>query len=319
MGKGRISSIKHDVTTLSGKSMATSLAAKGRTRYPGTGYTLMPHRETTGKWRTGLDPEASYIRDIKDPEERGAEKKRVADKLARLQELTGFDLSPSSNFWDYTKYTDSDRAHVQPYKLLDGDNLFDFTNSFGEITFSWLSVHPRVASSMEAYQNGDYASDTQFYVYDEEIENDRSYSKKQVINKAVVKLDGMSPENRKKVARLLGLPVTDFTKESQVYNLLDGIIKQTEFKEGQFKGLSTVNMFLQFAGMQQGKLDVKDTVKQSLMMNVYRKKETGKIYEGDTEISNSEEELITRLMDDDNQDELIALGSKLKAKKLAST
>lgn len=318
MAKGRISSIKHDVTALSGKSMQTSLAAKGRTRYPGTGYILMPHRETSGKYRTGLDPDSPRITAIRDKDEREAERERIIKNRKRLEEKTGLDLNPSSSYWDYSKYTDSDQNHVQPFKLVDGDNWFDFTNPHREITFYWLSVHPRVASSMEAYQNGEYPSDTQFYVYDEQVEDDRAYSKKQKINQATVKMDAMSPENRKKVARLLALPVTDYTKESTVYRLIDDLLKQTEFKEGQYKGLNTVNLFLQFAEMKQNRLDVKDTVKQALNLNIYRRKETGKIYEGDVEISNSEEELVTRLTDDDNQDELIAIDSKLKAKKLVS-
>lgn len=318
MSKGKISSIKHDVTTLSGKTMATSLAAKGRTRYPGTGVTMMPYKENSGKWRTGLDPDSPQLDNIRNLEERKAEKARIAATLARLQEATGLDLRPTSSYWDYSKYSDTDRNHVQPYKLVDGDNLFDFTSPHREITFYWLSAHPRVASSMQAYQNGEYPSDTQFYVFDEDVENDRSYVKKQVVNKAIVKLDTMSPENRKKVARLLGLPVTDYTKESSVYNLIDTILKQVEFKDGQFKGLNTVDMFLQFAEMKQVRLDVKDVVKQAIMLNIYRKKETGKIYEGDVEISNSEEELVNKLMSDDNQDELLAIESKLKSKKLQS-
>lgn len=318
MSKGRISSIKHNVTSLSGKSMATSLAAKGRTRFPGTGYILMPHRETSGEYRTGLNPESPRIRAILNDAERNNEKERITKTKERLEKATGLDLSPSSSYWDYTKYSNTDQRHVQPYKLVDGDNLFDFTNPHREITFYWLSVHPRVASSMEAYQSGEYPSDTQFYVYDEDREDDRSYSKKQIINRAVIVLDKLSPDNRKKVARLLDLPVTEYTKESTVYNLLDNIIKQNEFKEGQFKGLNTVNLFLQFAEMKQERLDVKDIVKQSIDFNVYRKKATGKIYSGDVEVSNSEEELVNKLMDDDNQDELIALDSKVKAKK-AST
>lgn len=318
MSKGRISSIKHDVTTLSGKSMATSLAARGRTRFPGTGYILMPHRETSGKYRTGLDPDSSRIENIRDAEEKKNEKERITKIVKRLEEATGLDLSPTSSYWDYSKYSDSDRNHVQPYKLVDGDNLFDFTNPHREITFYWLSVHPRVASSLEAYQAGEYPSDTQFYVYDEDVEDDRNYSKKQIINRAVIILDRLSPDNRKKVARLLDLPVTEYTKESTVYNLLDTIIKQNEFKEGQFKGLNTVNLFLQFAEMKQERLDVKDIVKQALDYNVYRRKATGKIYAGDVEVSNSEEELVNKLMNDDNQDELIALDSKVRAKKAAT-
>lgn len=318
MSIGRISSIKREIGETKVKTMTTSLAARNKTRFPGAGVTLMPSRETSGSWRTGLDSNSSRIENIRDSEEKKAEKERIKKNLDRLQKATGQDLSPTSSFWDYSKFDDKDRNHVQPHKLIDGDNLFDFKNPYAEITFHWLSEHPRIASSLEAYQNGEYPSDTQFYVYNEQVENDRSYHKKQIVNRAIVKLDGMSPENRKKVARLLALPVTDYTPESQVYNLLDTTLKQTEFKEGLYKGLSTVTMFLQFAEMKQNRLDVKDAVKQSIQMNIYRRKESGKIYEGDMEVSGSEEELVTRLTDDDFQDQLLALEMKLKAKKAVS-
>ena len=38
----------------------------------------------------------------------------------------------------------------------------------------------------------------------------------------------MTPEKKKKVARLLGLPVTDDTKEEVVYNKVDNMLKQSE-------------------------------------------------------------------------------------------
>jgi len=265
-----------------------------------------------------MDPDSSSIANIRDPHEKQAAKNKAAERLDRLQGATGLILTPGSSFWDYAKYSDRDRNHVQPFKLIDGDNLFDFKNPYGEITFCWLSVHPRVASSLEAYQNGEYPSDTQFYVFDEEVENDRMYHKKMTVNKATVRLDSMSPDNRKKVARLMALPVTEYTKETQVYNLIDSALKQTEFKDGKYKGLNSINLFLQFAEMKQGKLDVKDTVMQALDMNIYRRKDSGRIYEGDVEVAPSEEELLVKLMSDDNQDELLALESKLKARKLVS-
>jgi hypothetical protein len=39
-----------------------------------------------------------------------------------------------------------DQTHVQSVKLLDGD-FFDLSTPFQEIAFSWLRVHPTIASS----------------------------------------------------------------------------------------------------------------------------------------------------------------------------
>ena len=208
--------------------------------------------------------------------------------------------------------------HVQSWKLMDGDNLFDLSIPYQELAFSWLRVHPTIASSYQAWERGEYPADTQFYVVDDEIENAVLFKKKDLINKAIVKFVSMGPEKRKKVARLLGLPVTDDTKEEVVYNLVDNILKQSEFKSGKFQGLSTVEVFTRFADMKENLLHVKDLVKQAIAHSIYRVKPTGKVYEGDYEVAADEEDLVKFLIDDENQDALLTLEGKLKGKKLAS-
>jgi len=124
--------------------------------------------------------------------------------------------------------------------------------------------------------------------------------------------------SKKKVARLLGLPVTDETKEEVVYNQVDNVLKQSEMKTGNFKGLNPVEVFNRFADMKENLLHIKDLVKQAIQHSIYRVKPNGRIYEGEFEIAKEEEELIKFLADEDNQDELLTLEGKLKTKKLAS-
>jgi hypothetical protein len=208
--------------------------------------------------------------------------------------------------------------HVQPVKLVDGDNYFDLSVPLQELAFAWLRVHPTIASSYQAWERGEFPADTQFYVADEDIENAVMFKKKQLINKAIVKFDSMTPDKKKKVARLLGLPVTDDSKEEMVYNLVDNMLKQTEFKNGKFQGLNPVEVFNRFADMKENLLHIKDLVKQALTHSVYRLKPNGKVYEGEFEVAKDEDDLVKFLADDDNQDELITLEQKLKTKKLAS-
>ncbi len=187
-----------------------------------------------------------------------------------------------------------------------------------EIAFAWLRVHPTIASSYQAWERGEFPADTQFYVVNDDIENAIVYKKKQLINKAIIKFDSMSPEKKKKVARLLGLPVTDDTKEEVVYNKVDNMLKQSEMKSGTFKGLSPVEVFTRFADMQDNLLHIKDLVKQAIQHSIYRAKPNGRIYEGEYEIAKEEEDLIKFLADEDTQEDLLLLESKLKGKKLAS-
>ena len=321
MGKlGKISTLKKDYNNSQLQTMQGGLAAKGLTRIPGAGVFKYPYKELDGKYRTGLDPDASYIKRIQDPTERELEKERVTKLRQKLEsELGDIDLGPRSSFWNYgLSVSNDDNLHVQPVKLMDGDNIFDLSNPLQELQFSWLRVHPTIASSYQAWERGDYPADTQFYVADDEIENAVLFKKKQLINKAIVKFDSMSPEKKKKVARLLGLPVTDNTTEESVYNQVDNLLKQTEFKNGKFSGLDPVKVFNQFADMKENLLNIKDLVKQALHHSIYRMKPNGKIYEGEFEVAMDEDELIKMLADDDNQDMLLTLEGKLKSKKIAA-
>jgi len=321
MGKsGKISTIKKEYNNSQLQTMQGGLSLKGLTRIPGTGVFKYPYKELDGQYRTGLDPTAAYIRRISDSLEKEMEIERVTRLKEKLQTALGdVDLSPRSSFWNYGLSTStSDVLHVQPVKLLDGDNFFDLNIAFQEIAFSWLRVHPTIASSYQAWERGEYPAETQFYVADDEIENAVLFKKKQMINKAIVKFDSMTPERKRKVARLLGLPVTDDTKEEAVYNLVDNVLKQTEFKNGKYQGLNPVEVFTRFADMKDNLLHIKDLVKQSLLHSIYRSKPNGKIYEGEFEIAKDEDDLIKLLVDDDNQDLLLILESKLKTKKLAA-
>ena len=321
MGKiGKISTLKKEYNNSQLQTMQGGLATKGLTRIPGTGVFKYPYKELDGQYRTGLDANAGYIRRISDPLEREMEVERVTALKAKLETALGdVNLGPRSSFWNYGMSTSTeDVLHVQAVKLTDGDNYYDLSNPFQELAFAWLRVHPTIASSYQAWERGDYPADIQFYVADDEIENAILFKKKQLINKAISKFDAMTPDKKKKVARLLGLPISDDSKEEVVYNLVDNVLKETEFKGGKFQGLSTVEVFNRFADMKENLLHIRDLVKQAVTHSVYRVKPNGRIYEGDYEIAVDEDGLIKFLADDDNQDELLTLEGKLKTKKLAS-
>jgi hypothetical protein len=315
---GKISAIKREFNTQV-KTMQSELMNKGLTRIPGTGVFKFPYKEVTGKYRTGLDHEAAYIKRIQDSVAQEIEIKRVKDLCTKLSGLLNQDLSPTSKFWNYTlSSSPDDPLHVQPAKLVDGDNIFDFSDPWKELTFAWLRVHPTIASSFQAWQRGEFPADTQFFVVDEELETNVTYKKKQSINKAIVKLDDMTPTKRIKIARVMGLPVSEESKEEFVYNTLDTQLKQAEFKSGKFQGLSPVQVFDKFADMDDKILEIRDTIKQAITHSVYRIKPTGKIYEGEVEVAKDEDDLIKYLADDDHQEDLIILGQKIKGKKIAA-
>ena len=317
---GKISVIKRDFSSSGLQTMQSELSRNNMSRIPGTGVFKYPYKELDGKYRTGLDPKAAYISRIIDPLERKLESERIDKVLKRVKESFGdIDLGPRAPFWNHSlSKSPQDTTHVQPVKLLDGDNYFDLTNIYQEIAFSWLRVHPTIASSYQAWERGEYPADTQYYVADEEIEQAIIYRKKQLINKAITKFDTMTPEKKKKVARLLGLPVTDDSMENVVYNLVDNLLKQNEFTSGKYQGLNTIEVFTRFADMKDNLLHTRDLVKQAIAHSIYRVKPSGSIYEGEFEIAKDEDLLIEFLIDENNQDELLTLQGKLKSKKLTA-
>jgi hypothetical protein len=300
--------------------MDSNLAQRGMSRIPGTGVFKYPYKELDGKYRTGLDPDAGYIKRIQDPTEKELEIERVTALRDKLQaDLGDIDLGPRAKFWNYGLSTGTDDSlHVKPVKLMDGDNFYDLSQAFQELSFAWLRVHPTIASSHQAWERGEFPADTQFYVVNDDIENTIVYKKKQLINKAIIKFDSMSPEKKRKVARLLGLPITNETKEEVVYNQVDSMLKESEVKSGSFKGLNPVEVFSRFADMKESLLHIKDLVKQAITHSIYRVKPSGRVYEGELEIATDEDELVKFLADEDNQDELLTLEGKLKSKKLAA-
>lgn len=316
MGKtGKISSIKKEYNRNNG-SLEASLSLHGYSRFPGTGVRFVPYKEPNGAYRTGLDVNATYLNKMKKthPENWKLEVDRITALKRDLEERSGMSLDPKSDY--YTQiYNDRVPIKAEIVRLKEGDNIFDLDDVFKAITYAWLRVHPLIASSYGAYERGEYPSNTQFYVNDEDIEEEIKYKRKTLINKAVGTLDNLSLDKRKKVARLLGLPVSESSKETFVYNLLDTFIKSQDIKTGDYKGANPVDLFLKFAEMDDKIVSTKDLVEQAIKHSIYRITKGGRITEGGQEIAKSKDELVSDLMDDKFQDDLLALQEKLKMKK----
>lgn len=299
------------------------LSKNGYQRFPGTTETFQPAMEPSGKYRTGLDSEAPYL-DRLAPEDKEREIKRIISDKVRLEEAFGVRglLDPTSKFWNVyasresliKKFGSDLKANV--VKLGNSEEFFDTSDINKEIAWNWIRVHPRIAPSLEAYRKGKASPDAKYYVVDDEAETRDSYNKKRVINKAIVEFESLSPTKKKQIARLMGLPVTESTKEETVYNLIDDQLKESEFRSGDNKGISPVRLFTELLETTDLRLKVKDLISQALTHSVYRKGQGGKILEGGVTIATSQEELTEHLLDEKNQIDLIALEKKLTGKKI---
>lgn len=313
---GKISIIPKDYSS-GFPTMEKSLREKGMSRMPGTVRMLFPYRDLNGRYRTGLDEHAPRIMKIDDERERKEEQRRIREMRESLQKRTGLDLSPNSDYYNYTTKKPSG-AKVEPVKLADGENIFNLDDPWQAITYAWLSVHPTIASSFQAWERGEYPPDTQYYIVNEDVEEQIVYKKKKTANDAIIRFDSWSLEKRKKVARLMDLPVTDDTKEGAVYNMVDNFLKLTQVNVGTHKGADPIKIFTSYANLKDEVLEIKDLVDQAFKHNIYKEKKGGRVYEGELEVYLNREELVDHLLDDANQADRLELERKLKAKKLAN-
>jgi hypothetical protein len=315
MGKiGKISIIKKDYNDQ--YSLEGSLASRGRYKYPTTGHRLVPYKEKNGSYRTGLDENALYIKAMP-IEEQKIEKARVKAEKARLEETFGKgNLEPKSPYYVDMfdgQYGQSTRAKI--VMLGDGDTIFDLDDHEQAVTYAWVRVHPDIAPSYQHWLRGDVnSSDVQFYVNDENEEAEVAYKKSSTINKAIIKMESLSLSEKRKVARLMGLPITDESPESLVYSELDKVIRSSEISFGKHKGSSPIDLFNTFAYMKKENLQLKDFVHQLFTHSVYRLS-SGKVFDGTVNVFESEDALVEFLVDPKNQTELFALEERLKAKK----
>lgn len=303
------------------------LAKHGYFRAPGSTATFLPHKEVSGKYRTGLDPEAPYLNNLSE-EDKEAEIKRINEDKARLEKDLGVEgkgiLDPTSPFYNFAASSQTLKERfgtelkVSPVKLGNDDMIFnlDGKDVMKEITWNWLSVNPRIAPSLEAYKNRKVPADTQYYIADDEAENKDTYRKNKAINDAIAQFNALTPTKRKQIARLMGLPVTEDTKEEVVYNIVDKQLKEGEYKDGPNKGVSPVRLFNELVKTTDERLKVKDLIEQALTHSVYRIGVGNKIMEGEVVASPSKEDMVEHLLKVENQMELIALEKKLNNKKI---
>lgn len=299
------------------------LSKNGYARFPGTTQTFLPYREVSGKYRTGLDVSAPYL-DRLPEEEKEAEIKRITETKERIEKRLAIPglLDPTSIFWNFAVSDEILRSKfgtdikVSPVKIGNDEVVFDTTDPMKEIAWNWIKVHPGVAPSLEQYKRGAVPADVKFYVVDDEAENVQNYNRKKEVNKAIVAFEDMTPTKRKQIARLMGLPVTDSSKEELVYNLIDSLLKETEFKDGAFKGLAPVKLFNDLLKTTDDRLKVKDLVEQAITHSIYRYGQGGKLQEGQLTIAATKEDLVEFLLQEKNQMDLIALEKKLTNKKI---
>lgn len=325
-----ICSIKKNISTANIKTIEAELSKQGHARFPGTGVRLAPDRDKSGRYKTGLDPEAEYISHMGETEA-AIERKRVTEWRLQLQKALGFTdksrqmdedygLGPFSEY--YTRMFENDfygtSKVAQPALIRETTVKFDLDTPLEKLMYSWLRVHRRVAPSYQHYRNGSLENVDQilFYVKEPELENQLIYEEETKINKAIAiltQLDETAPSELARIARLLGLPVSDRSSKQEIYKLVNAYIKQGDVKEGEYKGRKAIQVFMELTSSKKDNLEVKDIVKQAIAMNAIRR-EGKTLWIGEKQIGKNEKEVVEFFLTPDGQEYLLAVKAEINAK-----
>ena len=294
-------------------ALAESLRSNGFNRFPGAIVRKVPYLEIDGDYRTGLDENALYIKKMA-PEEAEVEKAYVNNLYKMAKEMYGnnVDLSPKSDFYHKMLQDGNPNSPRCPWARFEKDTTeFHITeNKEDLIVYAYMRVRPDVAPSKEDAQRGQYAHAT-YFVDDENLEDEKTYKIKTLVAKAIVTLESLSLERRKKVGRQLGLNLTDNTSEATTYKLIDDYIKLSEAA----KSRENAEKFLKFAEMKAENLEIRDVIHQATLQNVLRKKADGTYWRGENLFGKDYESVVAKLTDEDNQDDLLSIQDELKMKK----
>jgi hypothetical protein len=296
-------------------TLGGSLKDNGFDRFPGTRVSYTPFKDIGGKYRTGLDPDASYLRNLTE-EDQKIEKARIKADLKRLQNETSFDLSPKSDYYNVNSSAPDGEKVTRVFLNSDGITL-NLENPEEEITWHWLKAHPAIAPSLEKYKRGEAFSGALFYVEDSEEENRLEFNRLSKIDKAISDFRNLSPTRQRQVCRMLGIYADANTKPEELYLQVHTLLNSNKVTSGKYQGSDPVNIFNGVLSIDLEMANVKDLIAQAIQHAVwYVKKQTGAVYEGENKIADNLDELEVRLSQKANQDELLALEVKLRTKKI---
>lgn len=278
-----------------------SLMKEGFSRAPGTIFGVLPEQDAKGHMITGIDENAIQIRLIKDPEARELEMARVKAIREELELAVNEDLSVTSAFWN-DKLT-------EPFKLKDGDNVFDLRNPWQAIDYYWITQLPIVAKSLADIQSGKVDdSYIKWYVYESNIEHENEFNRKKQINDVVATLNKLDEVQIRKVAFILNLKLPEKASYQDIYNQLDDFIKTPKT----YGSHDPIEEFKKATSYTPEILAIKVLVKQLLEERILKQKGNA-VFEGENLIAKSIEDLEVKLAED--QELYIAYDLKSKAKK----
>lgn len=290
-------------------SLEGSLYRNGLQSIPSAMKKFYPRVDARNQIRTGLDEKALKIQAIQNKKDRAAEEDRIKQLRLMYEAQLGEDLTPASPFWDTIKGNSDDPSQTGGYSLEDRDNIFDLNVPIQAVNYYWIMETGQIAKNVDDIESGKVDSSVIFYVHDDATESSAKFERKKKINNSRAILEKMSEVTRKKVAKIIGLPISETASAQKIYNLLDEYLDTPRHQLNQ----DPVEVFIRVAEMGNELLNIKALVIDLLRHNIVRQKGT-LIREGETTWAKNVEEFEYFLADPKNSEALQGFMEKLESK-----
>lgn len=272
------------------------LEAEGRSKFPNCYDIIQPAIGKDGRWITGLDEDARSIRLIQDAEEREAKRQAVKALRLSLEDLTGYDLSGRSKFWDEFF------VEINPKKPL------DLTIPMDRVKYEVILASKGAAPSLKDTNNMDYLG-SKYYVsrkHEDVSEKVSKQRRKAEADAAMLELL-KTPDKAVLIGKYLQLPVSNSTPADNMFDIfksyLDADDKLDSIKKFNIALAKTVD-----------ELSIKLIFDDGIKFNVIRLRD-GYYQRGNITYGKSIAEAIIFLSDIKNQGELLSIKDEVETKR----
>lgn len=272
------------------------LEAEGRSKFPNCFDIIQPPIGKDGRWITGLDEDARSIRLIQDPEERQAKRESVRALRLSLEDLTGYDLTGKSKFWDEFF------VEINPKKPL------DLTIPLDRIKYEVILASQSVAPTLKDTTKVDYIG-AKYYVskkHEDVAEKVSKQRRKAEADAAMLELL-KTPDKAVLIGRYLGLPVSTTTPADNMFDIYKTYLDADD-------KLDSIKKFNIALTKNASELNIKLIFDDGVKFNVIRLRD-GYYQRGNITYGKSIADAITFLSDIKNQGELLSVQDEVENKR----
>ena len=276
---------------------SVGLAKYNKSKFPGSVEWVQAGIGQDGRWVTGLDENSIEINSIRNKEDKEKEKARVKQIREELEDLTGFDLTAKSNYWD-TFYFDI-------------NGQLNTANAIDRIKYHVILSNKFAAPTPFDIDNPDYFN-AKFYLSNPEMEVEEKISKKRTKDETIANLFALY-DNKirlKLVGKyLLSHEISDGSSADTIYNKLSDFIEEDKKGENLRKFASAItktNEELSVAGL------VEDACKDYFGIIRYRE---GLYQRGNVTYGRNKEDILNFFSNLENANEYISVKEELEEKR----